>query len=208
MQLASRWFGGLAALLLALAPAARAQKGPETTLTRLPEDHDYQRTLRGFMASLTAKDFTHGVTEPIPEGSPTGTDPEYLYRQYILTLMQQPLIGNKRAAPAVSAPAALFTLPMIETPRGVMPPPVWPETLIPFVQWDYPGNRYRDNRALKLRAFVGAAVQMLMFHNFAEHNDHKVPPPIRPDWHGYNPVFFAAPYPGFKDVLPAAVQKA
>lgn len=99
-------------------------------------------------------------------------------------------------------------LSSIETPKGVMPPPVWPETLIPFVQWDYPGNYYRDSRALKLRAFVGATVQMLMFRNFAELNDGKVPLLIRPDWHGYNPVFFATPYLGFKDALPADVQKA
>ncbi|MCX5658537.1 MAG: hypothetical protein NTW19_02300, partial [Planctomycetota bacterium] len=77
-----------------------------------------------------------------------------------------------------------------------------------FVQWDYPGNKFRDNRALKMRSFVGAAVWMMLFDNFAENNDAKVPPPIRPDWHGYNPVFFAAPYPGFKDLLPPEVQKA
>lgn len=185
-----------------------AQKGPETTLTKLPQDHDYQRTLRKFMASLTPKDFTHGVAGVMPQDSAANTDPEYLYRQYILTMMHQPLIGTKRGTPSVVAPPALFMLSSIETPKGVMPPPVWPETLTPFVHWDYPGNLYRNNRALKHRAFVGAAVQMIMFHNFVELNDEKTPPVVRPDWHGYNLVIVAAPYPGFKDVLPADVQKA
>src|SRR5262249_34864826 len=154
-----------------------------------------------------ARDFTHGVTATIPLDSRSSTDPEYLYRQYLLTMMHQPIIGNKRGTPAVIAPPALFQLSSIETARAVMPPPVWPETLIPFVQWDYPGNQYRNNRALKLRAFVGSAVQLIMFDNFAELNDNKKPLLIRPDWHGYQLIALAAPYPGFKDVLPAEVRK-
>jgi len=212
MRVAHRWL--IVAFALPLVWTAHAgaaevsPKGPATERTTLPQDHEYQRTLHRFLATLSEKDFAHGVTGPIPLDTPTDTNPEYLYRQYILTLMHQPMIGNKRGTPEVSAPAALFTLATIETAKGVMQPPVWPETLIPFVQWDYPGNLYRNNRALKLRAFVGATVLMEMFHDFAEKNDSKVPPPIRPDWHGYQPVFFAAPYPGFKDVLPPEVQKA
>ena len=187
---------------------ARAQKGPVSTLSSLPQDHEYQKVLRNYMATLKEADFTHGIHEPIPLDKNTNTDPEYLYRQYILTLMHQPLVGTKRGTPAVNAPPHLFVLSAFETPKGVMQLPVWPETLISFVQWDYAGNPYRNNKALKLRAFVAASAWMLLFHNFAEANDSKNPPPIRPDWHGYNPVFFAAPYPGFKDVLPAEVQKA
>lgn len=194
--------------ILACATGALAQKGPYTTLTKLPQDHEYQKVLRSYMATLTEKDFDHGVSGKIATNLPTSDDPEYLYRQYILTLMHQPLVGTKRGTPAVNAPPGLFVLSAFETPKGVMQLPVWPETLIPFVEWDYPGNLYRNNRGLKLRAFVGAATWMIMFHNFAELNDSKSPPPIRPDWHGYNPVFFAAPYPGFKDVLPPEVQKA
>lgn len=197
----------LAALAM-LAQPVHGQKGPETTLTKLPQDHDYQRVLRTYMATLTEKDFDHGVTEKIPTDTPTSTDPEYLYRQYILTLWHQPLVGSKRGTPAISAPPGLFVLPAFETSRGIMQLPVWPETLMSFTQWDYPGNHYRNSRALKLRTFVAGATWMMMLHNFAELNDSKTPPPVRPDWHGYNPVFFAAPYPGFKDVLPPEVQKA
>lgn len=195
-------------LLLSLGSQAHAQKGPETTLTQLPQDHEYQKVLRNYMAMLKEADFAHGIHEPIPLDKNTNTDPEYLYRQYILTLMYQPLVGTKRGTPAVNAPPGLFVLSAIETSKAVMVPCVWPETLTAFIHWDYAGNHYRNSRALKLRAFVGAVVQIVMFHNFAEHNDSKSPPPIRPDWHGYNAVIWAAAYPDFKDVLPAEVQKA
>lgn len=152
MRIANRWLLTVALLFITFPLQAHAQKGPETTLTKLPQDHDYQRTLHKFMASLTAKDFTHGVTEPIPLDKATNTDPEYLYRQHILNLMHQPLIGNKRGTPAVTAPPSVFLLSSIETPKGVMPPPVWAETLTSFIHWDYQGNLYRNNRALKLRA--------------------------------------------------------
>ncbi|MCE9530603.1 MAG: hypothetical protein K8T89_05665, partial [Planctomycetes bacterium] len=100
----NRRFIAVLVLFLSLASNAAAQKGPETTLTKLPQDHPYQAVLVKFMATLTEKDFTHGITMPIPENKVTSTDPDYLYRQYILTLMHQPLIGNKRAAPAITAP--------------------------------------------------------------------------------------------------------
>ena len=65
-----------------------------TERTSLPQDHEYQRTLRKYMASLTEKDFNHGVAEKLPIDKPTDTNPEYLYRQYILTLMHQPMISG------------------------------------------------------------------------------------------------------------------
>ncbi len=195
------------ALLAVFTVAACAQEGAKTAPGKLPQTHEYQKTLRTFMASLTEKDFAHGGGA-IDEAKPYDQDPEYLYRNYLLTLMQQPLIGSKRATPAISSPPVCYLLATIEQTNAVHLPPVWPEALMSFVQWDFPGSPFRNNRALKLRAFMGAAVQLMMFHNFAELNDSKTPPPIRPDWHGYYPVIWAAPYPGFKDVLPPEVQKA
>ena len=195
-------------MMCAMAGPAMAQKGPETELTQLPQDHAYQRVLRTYMATLTEADFDHGVDDIIPIDAKTSDDGEYLYRQYILTMMHQPLVGTKRGTPAITTPPKLYMLNQLESSKGVIPPHVWPETLIPFVEWDYPGNHYRNSRALKLRAFMGAGINMMMFQQFAESNDNKDPAPIRPDWHGYNAVFWAAAYPGFKDVLPEAVQQA
>jgi hypothetical protein len=187
--------------------AADPKDGPASGSTGLPQKHEYQRVLRRFMASLSEKDLSHGAGV-MDESKPYSQDPEYLYRNYLLTLMQQPLVGTKRGIPAVSAPAACFLLSNIERPDGVYMPPVWPEALMSLVQFDFPGNTYKDNRALKLRSFVGAAVQLMMFHDFAENSAGKSPSPVRPDWHGYNPVIWAAPYPGFKDALPPDIRTA
>ncbi len=198
----------LSAALLSAAGGPGLRAEGEAAPGRLPQKHEYQKTLRAYMASLKEKDFDHGVTAEIDESKPVDPDPDYLYRNYLLTLMQQPLVGTKRGTPAVKAPPASFLLSNIERTNAVYIPPVWPEALMSFVQWDFPGNPYRNSRALKLRAFAGAAVQLMMFHDFAEANDGKSPSPIRPDWHGYNPVFWAAAYPGFKDALPPDVRTA
>lgn len=199
-----RLLAPLVALLIAsFASPALAQKGPPTTLTTLPQTHDYQRTIRKFMATLTAKDFTHGVAG-FPTAKPAVVDPEFLYRNHLLTMMNQPLVGTKRGYPSVTSPPDLFTLPAIETAEGVKHPPVWPETLMTFVRWDYAGNPYRDNRALKLRAFVTATVMMVMLDDYLDTD----PKAWRADRYSYQLVYFGLPYPTFKDVLPKDVQMA
>jgi len=207
MRTATRWAipaAILALALLALPPAALAQPSP-----KLPQNHEYQKTLYKFMATLTAKDMAHGVPGVMDDKqAPGGKDPDYLYRNHIYSLMHMPMVGSKRGYCAVNSAPECYTIPYIEKPDGVYTPPAWPEALMSMVQWDYAGNPFKNNRALKLRAFAAAATQMMMFHDHAERNDSKVPPPVRPDWHGYNPVWWASPYPGFKDVLPPDVQKA
>ncbi|MBI2441856.1 MAG: hypothetical protein HYV35_10855 [Lentisphaerae bacterium] len=179
--------------------AATNAAGTPAMAGLLPQDHDYQKVLRTFMATLTEQDFAHGVTNDLTALSAI-EDSEVRYRTYIYTLMPQPLVGTKRGVPAINAPAALFTLAAIETTNGVMRAPVYPEALISFVLWDYPGNPYRNSRALKLRAFVAAAVNLMMLD--------KTGGPGRSDWMGYQLVCSAAPYPGFKDVLLPEVRKA
>lgn len=172
-------------------------------LTKLPEARDYQKKLRAYLGTLTEKDFTHGVNAPLTVVE-AKMDAEFLYRNHLLTLMSQPLVGTKRGVPAINAPASLFLLSSIESAKGVLLPPVWPETLMTFVQWDYPGNPYYNNRALKFRAFVTATVMMVMLD---DHFD-AVPAIGRSDWFAYQLVYFGLPYPGFKDVLPPEVRKA
>jgi hypothetical protein len=173
----------------------------------LPRVHPYQEVLCRHLGSLTAADLTPASSAPLDETKAVQGE-DRLFRDWALGLMVQPLVGTKRGVPAVSAPAAAFLLENIEREGKVFVPPVWPETLAALVAWDYPGNVHHDDRGLQLRAFVGGAVQMMMFHQFAEANDQKRPSPIRPDWHGYNPVYWAAGYPAFKAALPADVQQA
>jgi len=173
--------------------------------TKLPDEHPYQRELRKFLGTLTEKDFAHGITGGL-KIAPAGDDPEYLYRTHLLTLMPQPLVGTKRGAPAVNAPAALFVLANIEKEEGVMLPPVWPEPLVTFLRWQYAGNVFQDNRALKLRAFVTCTIHMTMIDDQLDH--HPEHGGARADWFSNQLIICAEPYLGFKDALPAEVQKA
>ncbi|MDB5337709.1 MAG: hypothetical protein JWN70_3328, partial [Planctomycetaceae bacterium] len=120
--------------------AADVAKTPPVPVvrTKLPQDHDYQKQLYSFMATLQAKDFEHGVTGPLGN-MPGRADPEDQFRNFIFTQMGPPLVGSKRGPPAINAPSKLFTLAEIETPAGVLWPPVYPEALMSLVQWDYPG---------------------------------------------------------------------
>ncbi len=192
-----------AAVVAAWAPAAHAQQEPAPARVTLPQQHAYQRTLRQFMATLTEADFAHGVTGYLTRVE-SEADPEYQYRSYLFTLMLQPMVGTKRGAPSVNAPAHLFTLSTIEGTNAIMRPPVWPESLIAFERWDYPGNPYHNNRALRLRAFVAATVNLIMLDDYLEKNTNA----CRSDWMGYQLVYTAVPYLGSKNTVSPAAQKA
>jgi len=186
------------------APVASPQAASETARARLPQSHEYQRILRDHMATLAAEDFAHGVTGTM-SGPPAPEDPDFRYRAHLLTLMHQPLVGSKRGVPAINAPPGLFTLDAIESSaEGVLLPPVWPEALMSVVQWNYAGNPYHDNRGLKLRCFVTAAVMLMMADDYTSRH-----PEVGPSGRvGYHLVYWASPYPGFKDLLPPRVREA
>lgn len=178
--------------------AARAWDGP----VRLPQAYAYQRVLRTYMSTLTEHDFVHGVTAKLTV-EPSSQDPDYVFRNYLLTLMQQPLVGTKRGYPAVNAPPRLFTLAAIEGDEAILKPPIWPEALMSFVQWDYPGNPYHDNKALKLRAFAWCSMNLMMVNNYMERAEsHKA------EHFAYQLVMMGSPYSGFRDLLPADVRQA
>ncbi|MCX5658258.1 MAG: hypothetical protein NTW19_00880 [Planctomycetota bacterium] len=189
--------------LAAMAAPAGAQAPAPAEPAKLPRTHPYQQALCNYMATLTAKDFDHGVTGHM-EAKPGSTDPDYLYRNYIYTLTVQPLVGTKRGTPAVNAPPELFTLAQIESPRGVLSPPGLTEATMSFVQWDYPGNPFHNNRGLKMRAFVNAAVNMMMIDALVD----KDAAYGRTDRLTYYLVRTAAGYSDFKTLLPAEAKKA
>jgi len=182
-------------------------EGPEKPVTpaSLPQDHEYQRQLRKFMAGLREADFDHGVTEKLSVPS-VPDDPEKQYRIWLLTLNVQPVIGTKRGYPSVNAPPRLFLLSSIEGGEAIMQPPVWPTPLAWLVTWDYAGNPYRDSRALKLRAFVNLCVDLTMLDHQIETAPEKGG--NRTDWFAPHLITYAYPYVRIKDVLPPEVQAA
>lgn len=187
-------------LLVATVTTAGVQSSLADTLPQRFED---QRVLRSYLATLRESDFAHGVAAGLTV-EPSSQDQDYVFRNYLLTLMQQPLVGTKRGHPAVNAPARLFTLTSIEGKDAILKPPVWPEALMSFVQWDYPGNPYFQNEALKRRAFVWCCMNMMMVDEYMETEATS----RKPEYFAYQLVILGSPYPGFRDLLPSEVREA
>lgn len=195
------------ALVLVVAAGWSGAEDPDkpSVPAMLPQDHDYQRQLRKFMAGLKDADFEHGVTEKFSVPS-VPEDLEEQYRVWLLTLNVQPVIGTKRGYPSVNAPPRLFLLSSIEGGEAVMQPPVWPTPLAWLVTWDYAGNPYRNSRALKLRAFVNVSVDLMMLDHQIETAPEKGG--NRTDWFAPHLITYAYPYVRIRDVLPPDVQTA
>lgn len=195
------FFQSAPALAADAAPAAAPAEAPAAK-TMLPQEHEYQRVLRNYMATLTVKDFDHGVTKQLTL-APPDADVEVEFRNYILSLMLAPLVGDKRGIPSVNSPSRLYTLNEIEGAK-IMNPPCVADALMSFTCWNYPGNTFYNNRALKMRAFVVGAVNLIMLDDYLTKN----PTHGRADWYGYELVNWGMGYSGFKDELPPEVQKA
>jgi hypothetical protein len=171
--------------------------------TPLPQDHEYQKELRKFMGTLTAKDF-----EPVDK-SPTVVkvkDDDAHYEMWLLTL-EVPRVGRKRSYPSVNLPSEQFTLSYIEgSTNGVIRPSCWPEPTTWLANWNYEGNPYHGSKALKLRAFVVAALDMMMTDGLQEHSD--APSHKRADWFGPHLSMYAYTYAGVRDALPKEARAA
>jgi len=198
----------LSALLLFSGSCVRAADLPKPKATpghvMLPQEHQYQRVLRKYMATLSEKDFDHGVKEPLTVAAPSD-DPDELCRTWTLTLYL-PKIGTKRAAPSVSLPPEQFTLAAIEGKGAVLKPWIWPNPLTWLANWNYAGNPYHKSRALKLRAFVTAAVDLMMLDDLQQRTTGGIA--NRSDWICYHLIIYGYTYAGVKDVIAPEARKA
>ena len=173
----------------------------------LPQDHEYQRVLRTYMATLTVDDFDHGVEGQTPFTVVMSDDEAKAYRDSMLVREDLlPIIGTKRGAPCVTAPPEAFLLVTLEHGDAVRVPPVWPEPLAWLVRWDNGGNPLQGSRALKLRAFAKMCVELIMTDRQFETTPEKGM--NRSDWFGGHLMMFAYPYGDIRDVLPPEVQTA
>ena len=202
----NRLLTSIVCVLLTMAASTIAADPPKPAVpvtpalrTKLPDEHPYQQELRKYLASLTEKDFDHGVKE-LPAVIPV-SDPDELYRTWLLTL-EFPRIGRKRSAPSTNLPAVQFTLAAIENPElGIIRPACWPEPAAWLANWNYKGNPYYGSRAMKLRAFVTASVLMLMTDDLQEHSP--APKDTRSDWFGPHLIAYAYTYNATRDVVSA-----
>ena len=180
------------------APAAWAQyRQVQVPLKTLPEDHEYQRKIRAYLGTLTEKDFAVEIKKltVVPPA-----DVEQQYKLWVLGV-HAPLVDG------LVVPASGFTLASIEGAESLRLPatPNLCQSIAWWTKWDYPGNPYRDSRALKLRAFVLAAIDVVMLDYLYEHNPQGAD---RADYLGGNMIWFGFTYTVVKDALPPDVQKA
>jgi hypothetical protein len=177
---------------------------PASDAATLPQSHPYQVALRDYMATLTENDFQVEL-KPVAYRADYFKDTDTLARYWMLFLtpaVDIPSSGGIRVA------ARHFTLQAIEAGDTVnmnsgrssfMDPkdaPWW-------TQWDYPGNPYKGSAPVMRRAFVAAAVDMMMQDQ--EHDDGKNK---RSDFLGGSMIRFGYTYAVVKDAIPETARKA
>jgi hypothetical protein len=187
-----------AVVLLALCLSAEGgYEQVQLPLKVLPQEHAYQRGLREFIKSLSAKDLAVDL-RPVPVAPIEDT--EALYRLWVLA-RHLPRLGS------VTLPAEPFTLDAIEGEEGLRLPtgPSECQMLAWLAAWDYPGNPYKGSRALKLRGLVLAAIDMAMLDYLYEHDPRGAD---RADYLGGNLIWIGYAYLHCRDVLTGKQRRA
>jgi len=170
-------------------------------LGNLPQDHQYQIDLRNYMGTLTQSDFTLTLQEMTYNPSYLA-DVDDVHSMWLLFENAGQNLPDQKGLRVLPQ---RFTLGSIEQGgnvymgRGYFDPShtAW------WAQWDYAGNPYYNSTAVKNRAFVNAAVDMMMqdADNEAGNNN-------RSDYIGGNLIWYAYTYGAVKDALPANVKTA
>jgi hypothetical protein len=179
---------------------------------RLPQDHEYQVILRNYIGSLTEKDFALKL-EPVEFRERWVRDDETLHRLWVL--------GQSFPDPngLVLAPEN-FLLRTIESPEGIRirvgeagepkdpEAGVYPEDTSWWSTWNWRGNPYFDSRAVRNRAFVVAAVDMIMLDKLHESGSDWVKNARRSDFLGGTLSWLAHVYRDTRRDLPEQVRAA
>lgn len=164
----------------------------------LPQNHPYQVTLRNYLASLIESDF---IITPATLSYDTNffASVDNLYRIWLLTgFYSSPRTDGLRY------PASRFTLSAIEgDANSVLQPYPWAHEIAWWAQWSYPGNPFYGSRAIKLRAFASAVVDMIMLDDAHERGLYR-----RSDLLGGTLIWLGYTYGVVKDILPAEVREA
>lgn len=206
------WFQALVPLALAgvlWGTVASAQVARPTTL---PQDHDYQVVLRDYLATLTEADFTLEL-KPLTLDEAWVAEDEALHRLWVATRSLPNTLGLTFAPDN-------FVLTNIETAEGILlragarggqripGVSIYPDDTVWWSSWDYPGNPYRGSRAVRNRAFVTAAVDMIMLDWLHTSGKHWVANARRSDFLGGTLAWLAHVYHDVRDDLPVPVQAA
>jgi len=183
------------ALLLASAAASAA---------KLPQTRGYQKQLRDYMTTLTEADFKVDL-KPVRYIKEHFSDPDTLARYWMLFLTRNADIPSSQG---IRVSAKHFTLAAIEAGDtvnmgGGRSRFMDPKNAAWWTQWDYPGNPYHNSKPVKLRAFVAAAVDMMM-----QDREHDTGKNRRSDYLGGSMIRFGYTYHVVKDAVPETARKA
>ncbi len=171
----------------------------------LPQDHPYQVALRDYLATLSLEDF--GVAlKPVTYQPAFLQHVDEVHRLWMLMDNQGRNINTYRG---ICVAARHFLLSSIERDGEVYMRVGRNEFLDPahtawWALWDYPGNPYHGNLAVKQRAFVAAAVDLMM-----QDRDHDTRTTNRrSDYLGKQLIWYAYPYLAIRDELPENARQA
>ena len=168
----------------------------------LPQDHTYQVVLRNYLGCFEEADFVQPLNPVTYEAADLPT-PDDAYRLSLLfggRAAETPTGRGLRHAPQH------FTLSAIEAGGTVnmRVRNIEPHVMAWWAQWDYAGNPHRESLALKARAFVVAAVDMMMLD--AKHD--RSGGTRRSDFLGGSIIRHAYTFAVVKNELPSVVAEA
>ncbi len=197
----------LAVILLTTGAVAKT-----TSPVALPNNHAYQVVLRDYLATLTEADFSLEL-KPLAFDEAWVAEDEDLHRLWVATRSLPNAMGLTLAADN-------FLLKTIESEEGVRMRAgkrgsqgipgvsIHPDDTVWWASWDYPGNPYRGSHAVRNRAFVVAAVDMIMLDQLHTSGTHWVANARRSDFLGGTLAWLAHVYHDVRDDLPEPVRTA
>lgn len=176
----------------------------EMSYAQIPQDHNYQIVLKEYLESFETSDFEIELN-PLQVEEGFFKNDEDIFKTWLMWGYNSALFPSSiglRVSPEY------FTLENIESNgriymeigRGGW---ISSEQTAFFAEWDYPGNPHYNSTAVKLRAFVAAAVDMMMMDEAHDNRDGR-----RSDFLGGQLIMWAYPYGVAKDILPDNVKSA
>lgn len=190
-------------LILAGAVAILGGSTQSGATAPLPQRHPYQRTLRDYFATLTEADFAIAL-QPVVYVEGAFPDADTLARVWLGFIDGEPPLAPDDGIRVVPRH---FTLAAIESGEAVNAAAnngfMDPKDVAWWSRWDYPGNPYRGAEALKKRAFVMAAADMMM-----QDEEHEQGRNRRSDFLGGSMVRYAYTFWAVRDAVPAAARDA
>ena len=172
----------------------------------LPQEHAYQVTLRDYLATFSEEDFEIEL-KPLTYKNNYFSTPEEVHREWLVFENIGRFLPPHQG---IRSPAHHYTLESIEAEGKVNMRVDYffhqPATSAWYATWDSPINPYRPgqpgNKEIKNRAFVVAAVDMMMLDQLHESGSY------RSDFTSFSLAMYAYVYSVVKDDLSLDVRAA